>query len=662
MTPKLKIYIIEDDLTMQTHLSALLKKAGHEIIGVSTTGTDGLNAIALQPPDLIVIDIGLPDIDGIEVMKRLQITHPLPIIVVSSEERIEKVECASEAGALAYIVKPPDLPQIERAIAIAVVQFKYTMQMRSLNELLILTIDERKNTELKLSESERKFRTLTENTADIIIRHDNSGKCLYANPAFEKCLNITINRIIGNSLAAFIDNQSKLLLCESALEKVIISGTGTHFEITFNNPDRIYDWIMIPEFDELGKVISVISTIRDTTELRDAQDRLYQLEKMQAIGQLAGGIAHDFNNKLGAILGYADILLDSLPDDDRRKKYVDAIVKASQFASDLTTQLLAYARKGKIKNIILDMHQIIDELVRFLTSSFDKKVIIKKNLNAKTPFIFGDPLLLKNAFLNVALNANDAMPEGGTLTFETDMITFSDDFKLLNSSQLTPGEYLHVSIKDTGTGISNDDLGRIFEPFFTTKEPGIGTGLGLPAVFGIVKSHAGAIDVKSEPGKGSSFEIYFPAAASEDFYHHKEIKLGESNGLPTILVVDDNELIREMAAEMLNKLGYNVIVCRSGNEAVKLYEIHSDKIDLALIDIIMPGIDGYETYTQLRNLNSSVKAFFISGYNVNEKTNQFIAEGVLGIIPKPFRINEIKHHLDTVFHSNQNTVVYPDIT
>jgi PAS domain S-box-containing protein len=654
MKPECSIFILEDDPTIQFNLSSLLKKSGHTIAGTSSSGKEALQQIPLCNPEIIFVDIGLPDINGIDVIKELQKEKPYPIVVISSDDRPHIVTEASQAGALAYIVKPFDMAQIERAIIVASVQFQNQKQLIDLNKKLTESIDQRKTAEAMLSDSERMFRTLAENTQDVIMRHDKDGKCLYANPAFEKIIGIAPSKIIGTRFFSFIDDPDKQCYSEATLQKVIDKGAPTHFEISFDNSGKVFDWWMVPEFDSTNCTHSVISTIRDTSELRDARERLYQLEKMQAIGQLAGGIAHDFNNKLGAILGYADILLDTLTDDDRRKKYVDAIIKAAQFASDLTTQLLAYARKGKVKNILLDMHQIIDELVRFLLSSFDRKIILVKKLGAESPFIFGDPLLLKNAFLNVALNANDAMPDGGTLTFETEQVTFTDEFSLFDSSKLAPSTYLKVRITDTGTGITEEDIERIFEPFFTTKEIGKGTGLGLPAVYGIVKSHAGSIDVKSEPGKGAIFDIYFPSAASEDLFRQKEITIGESNGLPTILVVDDNELIREMAAEMLNNLKYNVIVCRSGYEAVKLYGIHHTKIDLVLIDIIMPGIDGYETYTQMKNLNPWIKAFFISGYSISEKTNKFLAEGVLGIIQKPFRISEIKNALENTLHTNQN--------
>jgi CheY-like chemotaxis protein len=247
------------------------------------------------------------------------------------------------------------------------------------------------------------------------------------------------------------------------------------------------------------------------------------------------------------------------------------------------------------------------------------------------------------------------MPEGGTLSFETKEIFLEEENNLFDNSQLLPGTYLRIRITDTGTGIKSENLKRIFEPFFTTKEIGKGTGLGLPAVYGIVKSHFGAIDVVSESGKGVVFDIYFPLASTEELLHQKDIQITNSNDLPTILVVDDNELIREIAAEMLNKLGYNVLVCRSGNEAVKLYSIHSEKIDLVFIDIIMPGIDGYETYTQLKTINPWIKAYFISGYSVNEKTNRFLADGVLGIIQKPFRIGEVKNSLAIAFHNNDTS-------
>lgn len=385
---------------------------------------------------------------------------------------------------------------------------------------------------------------------------------------------------------------------------------------------------------------AVIDVVRDINDQKLLQEQLLQSQKMDVVGQLAGGIAHDFNNMLTGILGNAEMINLLCKTESSIKGYAENILKISRRAGELTSKLLAFSRKGKLMSIALDVHEIIQSSVAILERSIDKKITIKTCLQAKKSCITGDPALLENVILNLGINARDAMPQGGQLTLSTQNLSFSESSKLLNLKILEPGEYLYIEISDTGCGIPKELLSKIFEPFFTTKETGKGTGLGLAAVYGSVKDHKGAIDVYSEEGIGTVFKIYLPleknTAPSEKI---KEEAIEKGKG--RILVIDDEAFLRKVISDLLSSLGYEVLLAEGGKKGIEIYSFEKDTINLVLLDMVMPEMNGKETFLKLKEINPDVKVIFSSGFNKEGRAEELLALGAKGIIPKPYRLNEL---------------------
>jgi signal transduction histidine kinase/CheY-like chemotaxis protein len=362
---------------------------------------------------------------------------------------------------------------------------------------------------------------------------------------------------------------------------------------------------------EDGKVVRVITVVRGTTEVVRAQERLRQAEKMEALGQLAGGIAHDFNNQLAAILGYAELLRARLTDPGLRED-ADMIGRAASRSADLTRQLLAFARKGKVLSETIDVHAVLREIVALLGRTVDKRIRIRMELDDVACLTTGDPSQLHTALLNLAINARDAMPEGGELVFRTSRLSLSDERS--RAHHLAPGAYVQIAVSDTGVGMNEATRRRLFEPFFTTKEPGKGTGMGLAAVYGTVLGHQGAIAVQSEPGKGSTFTVLLPLSTTGQAGARPAVDVPADNIARNVLVVDDEPAVRSMIRDALEDLGWSVTAYADSRQAVRWYAEHGASIDLVILDMAMPLLNGADTLKALRAINPAVRAVIASGH------------------------------------------------
>ena len=393
------------------------------------------------------------------------------------------------------------------------------------------------------------------------------------------------------------------------------------------------------EFD--GAAYSCAFT-RDITERRMIERRLRQSEKMEAIGQLAGGIAHDFNNQLAGIVGYAELLRNALADRPALAGYAEAILRAADRSSDLTRQLLAFSRRGKYLSAPVDLHQILGEVVLMLERSIDKRIVIKSRLLAECAVVKGDPSQLENALLNLAINARDAMPDGGLLVLSTEVVALDEAFCAESPFQLSPGPHVKVVVADTGVGMDEAIQVRLFEPFFTTKEAGRGTGMGLAAVYGTVKSHQGAVTVHSEPNRGTQVTLYFPLERSPAGPKNQAESVSPATPLAArVLLVDDEASVRETTAKMLTDLGCRVTTAADGEEALALFErVHQD-IDLVILDLIMPKVGGRETFLGLRRIEPNLAVLLSSGYSVEGEVQAILELGARGFIEKPFRAADL---------------------
>ncbi|RCK75966.1 MAG: PAS/PAC sensor hybrid histidine kinase [Candidatus Ozemobacter sibiricus] len=392
-----------------------------------------------------------------------------------------------------------------------------------------------------------------------------------------------------------------------------------------------------------------VGTHIDLTAQKMLEDRLRHAEKMEAIGQLAGGVAHDYNNHLAGILGNAELLMARLTDPALRGM-VENIRKAALRSADLTRQLLAFARKGKYMTVPIDVHALIDDVVALLEHSLDRRITIQRRLAADPPLTMGDPAQLQSALLNLAVNARDAMPHGGDLIFATAIADLPGPAPDLD---VGPGRFLKIEVTDTGTGMDEETRKHLFEPFFTTKEAGKGTGLGLAAVYGTIRNHRGAITVATALGQGTTFTIFLPLATEEAFARPSAPLPSTRPGRGRILLVEDEEMVRETALAMLESLGYQVTACVNGQEAVETFRELWRQIDLVILDLIMPRMAGRETFHAMRTIDPAVRVLVASGFSDEATARQIIQDGALGFLQKPFQLNELASKVAGLLATNK---------
>ena len=399
------------------------------------------------------------------------------------------------------------------------------------------------------------------------------------------------------------------------------------------------------------KPSSTLAIFRDISERRQAEDektilktQLIRAQKLEAIGTLAGGIAHDFNNLLMSIQGNASLMLDDLDSSDPKVASLINIENAVQSGAKLTQQLLGYARKGKYVVRPICLNQIIRET----TDAFSrtrKEISIHCQLDEGLSLIDADEGQMEQIVLNLFVNASDAMRGGGDLILSTQNVTDEDMKGRLYSPKA--GNYVKFTIADTGIGMDEDTQERIFDPFFTTKEMGRGTGLGLASVYGIIKSHGGYIDVDSEEGQGTTFSIFLPVSEKEGHKENKSTKhIIEGSG--TILLVDDEEQVLEVGSKLIKRIGYKVFVAKSGSEAIDVYNENKAKIDLIILDMIMPKMGGGETYDKMKRIDSNVKVLLSSGYSIDGEAAEIIKRGCNSFIQKPFSMNDLSVKIDEI--------------
>ncbi len=369
---------------------------------------------------------------------------------------------------------------------------------------------------------------------------------------------------------------------------------------------------------------------------------------MESIGMLAGGIAHDFNNILGGILGYASLMKLQMSEDDRFYKFVDSIEKSAVRGAELTNQLLVFAKRGQAQLSRVNINDVVNDTLKIIRSTFPKFIQIEANLSENIPPVLSDEAQLHQVMMNLCVNARDAIDKKGTITIHTKSLTIDQEVaRQHNVSQ--EGTYVVIEVADTGVGIDPNLLKRIFEPFFSTKEQGKGTGLGLSMIYGFVHSQNGFIDVESTPGKGSIFRIFLPAIPGER--KETETKAGQKQiqkGDEIILVVDDEKVLRDFLRQALEGYGYTVLEAEDGESAVEVFKENNEKVQLIILDMIMPNMSGEKALFQIRQMNSSVPVLVSSGYSDKDKFERIAELGIAGILHKPFRINKLLTQIRTI--------------
>ena len=506
-----------------------------------------------------------------------------------------------------------------------------------------LDITDRKKAELALKESEERFQRLVEYTPDALYLHDMDGNIIDVNHlaceslgySKEELLTMKIQDIEQNFISGKHAERWRQMSpnVPATIESVQKRKDGSTF------PVEIRIWIF-----ESGENQHMLALVRDITERKITEEEKKRMEaqlaysqKMQSIGTLAGGIAHNFNNLLMGIQGNASLIQFNKKPDDPDFNRLSIIHKLVESGSSLTAQLLGYAREGRYEVKPLNFNQLVKETADTFSSA-RKDLTLHQDLSESLYGVKADKGQIDQALLNLYLNAADSMPNGGEIFLSTRNVTHKDMHD--KSYKPVPGNYVLLTVRDTGSGIDDEIMGRIFEPFFTTKGLANGTGLGLASVYGVVKGHRGYIDVLSQKSQGTSFQIYLPAT-NEKMKEDKTASDYILKGEETILLVDDESIIIDTGRQMLEFLGYNVLIATGGKEAVKLYKEYSDKIDMLLLDMVMPDMNGGDTYDKIKEINPKIKALLSSGYSIDGEAKIILKRGCNGFIQKPFSINKL---------------------
>ena len=504
-------------------------------------------------------------------------------------------------------------------------------------------ITERKSIEDALKQSEEKYRIVLEANPDPVVIYDMEGKVTYLNIAFTNVFGWRLEECIGKKMDIFVPEDAwpeTTMMINKVLSGENFSGVET----------RRYtkDGSIIPVSisgavyrDKSGNPIGSIINLRDISGQKELEIQLQQAQKMEAIGTLAGGIAHDFNNLLMGIQGCTSLMSLNTDSGHPNFEYVNRIQNYIKNAANLTKQLLGFARSGKYEIKPTDLNDIVDKSSEMFGRT-RKEITIHKKFQSDIWTVEVDQTQIEQVLLNLYVNAWQAMSGTGELNLQTENIILKD--KDVKPYGVSSGRYVKTSVKDTGIGIDETIQHKIFDPFFTTKEMGRGTGLGLASAYGIIKNHDGIINVHSKKGEGATFNIFLPASKKK-ILKEKLLQKEILKGSETVLLIDDEEMILDVGHDLLEKLGYEVLAAKSGTEAVEIYRTNQGKIDIVILDMVMPEMGGGDAYEKLKEIDPGVKVLLSSGYSIDSQASKILSRGCDGFIQKPFDIISLSSEL-----------------
>ena len=534
------------------------------------------------------------------LLHELRRNHPrAPVIFLSDHMDEDAVDTALKAGAGEFAhISRIDGPDIVGTIRYALDEYRKERQRQKSEDTL------------------RKLWRAVEQSADLVMITDREGVIEYVNPAFEALTGYSPGELMGQTPRVLKSGQQTADLYKELWQTIL---SGNVFRCTMVNRKKsgdvfVAEKTVTPLRDNDGRITHFISNDRDITDRRRMENQLQQGQKMDAIGKLAGGVAHDFNNLLMVISSYAELMLDSLAPQHPLRRNVDEIQKASRRAADLTRQLLAFGRKQMQTLQLLDLNLIIEDINKMLPRLIGEDIELVFVPGKKLGKVKADPVQIEQVLMNLVANARDAMPKGGKLVIETASLRLDEPYVQAHSI-VPPGEYVLLTVTDSGTGIAPEHLLHIFEPFYTTKEEGKGTGLGLATVYGIVKQNSGFIWVYSEPGMGTTFKIYLPRVRQTKLAPQPTVPSeGSPRGCETLLLAEDEEAVRRSAREFLSLQGYVVLEAANGAEALALAQTYHGRIHLMITDVVMPQMGGARLAAELAPARPDMRVLFVSGY------------------------------------------------
>lgn len=624
--PPLRVLIVDDSpLDTDLIIRELNGSFATEYRRVDTA-EEMLDALRGATWDIVISDYVMPRFSGLDAIALLGSEDcTIPLIVVSGKIEDEAAVETMRAGASDYILKD-NLARLVPAIRRELEETKVRRQKKKAEDEL------------------RKLSHAVEQSPVSIIITDRNGTIEYVNPKF--------TRMTGYEAAEAIGQTPRLLksgkIPDSEYRKLwetITSGREWHGELINRkkNGDLFWERASISAIrDASGTITHFVGVKEDISEQRQAEEnhkqamnQLRQAQKMEAIGQLAGGIAHDFNNLLTVINGYSTLLLHEMPADDPFRAEVEQILKAGERAADLTHQLLAFSRRQMLEPKVINVNHLVKNLEKMLKRLIRENIVMETRLSDKLGVVKADPGQVEQIIMNLLVNARDALENGGTITIETGDVELDKAFVAENAGAVE-GSYVMLAVHDNGVGMTAETRRKIFEPFFTTKGQGKGTGLGLATVYGIVKQSGGYIQVLSEPGKGSSFRVFFPRIEAEMVHEESCARSQGPRGTETILVVEDEAGVLNLTVSTLKRSGYEVLPARSPSEAYEIFAGNHQRIDLVLSDVIMPEKNGPTMVREFRETRPDLKIIFMSGYTDDTISSQEMTDERTAFISKPF--------------------------
>jgi CheY-like chemotaxis protein len=683
---KAKILIVDDTLVNLRLLSSMLGTSGYSVYEAKD-GRTALAEVHNHEPDLILLDIRLPGMDGYEVCRQIktdETTRHIPVIFVSAlDEQTDKVQ-GFAVGGVDYITKPFQSKEVLARVETHLTLRNLQRQLEAQNLTLQLEISERKRIEVALQQANEELELrVQERTAELVAANQVLNSELQERKRAEEALRKSQKekerllvevrqqeqqvREIMNTVPEgvfLLDESGRIILTNplaqadlQALAGMKEGDTLTHLgdrtlaEILEPPPkglwhelkaaSRVFEVIARPTAEEAKKQRWVI-VLRDVTSEREIQARSQQQERLAAVGQLAAGIAHDFNNILAVILLYTEMALGTPEIPPRLRERLLTITQQSKRASDLIQQILDFSRRTMLERHTMDLLPFLKEQVKLLERTLPENIKIDLGYKPGAFIIDADLTRMQQAIMNLAVNARDAMPEGGKLQITLDHPQTPDGIHCISCGKVQGGDWICISVSDNGNGIDPDYLPHIFEPFFTTKAPGHGTGLGLSQVFGIIEKHEGHIDVQSHYGKGTSFYLYLPSLMiqqspkAEPELHSFIRGHGE-----TILVAEDEPTTRQALMEGLTLLNYSVICTSDGVEALNQLQQRPGSVDLVLSDVVMPEMGGIALLRALRSGGSSIPVIFMTGHPLQSELDKLLKEGLNAWLMKPPRLRHL---------------------
>jgi signal transduction histidine kinase len=616
--PPATILFVDDDASQRYALSWIFRNAGFRTLEAAT-GQEALSRVR-ELPDVVVLDVNLPDINGFEVCRRIKAdpaTRSVSVLQVSavfvhSDDRAQGLE----GGADGYLVKPVEPREILAMVGALI-------RVRQAEE--------------EVRRAAQEWRTTFDAISDAVCLVGPAGTVLRGNRALGELLNRPWDDLLGRPYARLL--QEALGLTEEEAARLPGQGAGRETcELLLGK--RWFRMTADPTVDEQGARTGTVHILTDVTRRKELEDQLRQGQKLEAIGRLAGGVAHDFNNLLTAITGNAALLLQRLPPQGPESELAVVIERAAWRAAELTRQLLGFSRRTLLWLKPTDLNDAVAEVVGLLRRTIDPRVTLEVRRAQGLWLVQADPGQMSQVLMNLCLNACDALPNGGTLTLETSNAVVGEEHARADL-EARPGSFVRVSVADTGHGIPAELLPRLFEPFFTTKEEGQGTGLGLAMVHGIVRQHQGWVQCRSEVGRGARFDIYLPRLDGAPAPPAPApAPAPPPGGTETILVAEDNEMLRALAANFLRRNGFRVLLAQDGREAVEVFRSQQGGIDLVVLDLMMPHLSGPDALRQLRQIDPDVRAVFASGFADRQPADTGAA-AVRGFIGKPYREHDL---------------------